>query len=253
MSVRASRTHVQGPSLAVRSAVHYGAHAARSSRAHAAGVSHCTAERLMAHAAGFTSAGHRQLARDRARARRAALGCAPPSEQRTHRSDARRLPILLGQPNSQLASAAVAARVSTPSFSNTSSRCLLTVPGLMPRMSATSRLALGDPRQHLGLARRQRCRCQTGRSAAVAAGEVETANSRALPPTVSRSRELALPTQSGSNGKRTVTSAHLDCRSLHAGVCGDMSGAQVASASLSFGRCPVSTAMTSSALGIAAI
>eukprot|EP01032_Pedospumella_encystans_P015089 gene15089-17290_t len=46
------------------------------------------------------------------------------------------------QSNRPLASAAAAARVSTPSFSKMCSRCLFTVRGLVPRISPMSRLVL---------------------------------------------------------------------------------------------------------------
>ncbi len=50
-----------------------------------------------------------------------------------------RIPAILSDRD---ASAAAAARVSTPSFSKTCSRCLFTVRGLMPRMSPVSGLVL---------------------------------------------------------------------------------------------------------------
>jgi len=68
---------------------------------------------------------------------------APPPATRTAAPSRRGHPAsVLDFAISRLASAAAAARVSTPSFSNTCSRCLFTVRGLMPRISPMSRLVL---------------------------------------------------------------------------------------------------------------
>ena len=47
-----------------------------------------------------------------------------------------------GRPNTSSARKAAARRVSTPSFSNTACTCFLTVPGLVPKISAISAVVL---------------------------------------------------------------------------------------------------------------